>query len=577
MGYCFGVRRAMDLTFTRLERSQGPVYSHGPLIHNQQALDLLKSKGLLDWSAVDVSEVPKNSTVIIRAHGLPPDAEAELRAAGVDVVDATCPRVAAVQRLVAQEVERGADIIIWGSAGHPEVDGLMGYAAGRGHVVANPADIAALPDFPRALLVAQTTQEKEGWSAMAEAAQRRFPGAKMVNTICQATVDRQADARRLAQESEALVVVGGKNSGNTKRLFEIGLAAGAPTISVEGPDEIAHDFMDGRASVGLLAGASTPLWQIRSVHQRLDELGRRSDRSLGVFLHRFLRALVLSNIYIGLGAGCLGLALARAMGVSPPFLLFSLFFFFVQSMHLLNAFVERGSARNNDPDRSVFMSKYKKMLVPCGLFSFAMALVGAAEAGLAVFLLAAFLYLCRVAYALPVPLKCFERRQIRAVKDLPLAKPLAVSLGWATLLAFCLPLSSPPWLPWSLEGAKALAVVFICVFLNLLCRTLLTDFEDSLGDRLFGTKTSVTLLGFEKAKKFLMILIFLWGACLILCWAFIVPKAPLLWLLPPGPIFNAVILRRLSDSIGVGGYRFDLMIDGQFLLTGLSILTWSRF
>ncbi|MDR1051654.1 MAG: 4-hydroxy-3-methylbut-2-enyl diphosphate reductase [Deltaproteobacteria bacterium] len=601
MGYCFGVRRAMNLTFSCLEQRRGPVYSHGPLIHNRQALDLLKSKGLRDWAGegpggsglviggTSESEsggspgggrpnAPRDladTTVIIRAHGLPPESEERLRGRGARVVDATCPKVAGVQRLVSSQAAEGSEIVIWGSEGHPEVEGLLGYARGRGRVVSSPEDVAALPDMGQVLLVAQTTQDQDGWPEMERAVKRRFPGSSAVNTICRATVNRQAEARRLALESQALVVVGGRDSGNTRRLYEIGKKAGLPTLAVEGPGEIDPAFVAGLSSVGLVAGASTPLWQIRAVHQKLAELARSGGRTPQDFLARFLRALVLSNIYIGLGAGCLAFALADILGYRQPGFYFSLFFFFVQANHLLNAFLDRSSARNNDPDRAAFLAKYRKVLVVCGIFSYLMSLFAAALAGPLVLCLLLFSTLCRVAYNFPLPRIPFAGIPARSLSDLPLAKTLAVGCGWAATLTLSLPLASPPVLAWDVGGLKITMAACGCVFLNLLCRTLLTDFEDSLGDKLFGTRTSVTLLGPQKATKLVSSLLALWALYLIFLKIFVVPASPILLLLIPGPLLNALALRRLvKDSVVMGGYKFDLALDGQFFLTWLLALAW---
>ncbi|MDR2388127.1 MAG: 4-hydroxy-3-methylbut-2-enyl diphosphate reductase, partial [Deltaproteobacteria bacterium] len=433
IGYCFGVRRAMNLTFACLESRQGPVYSHGPLIHNQGALDLLASKGLKPWpqdgANGDAHEIDPKGTVIIRAHGLAPIEEAKLKATGLKVIDATCPRVAGLQRLVANHVKEGGSVIIWGTAGHPEVEGVLGYAQGQAQVLSGPEKVASLPNLKKVLLVAQTTQDKEKWPQMSQAVLERFPEAKTIDTICQATVNRQSEARRLARECKALVIVGGRDSGNTKRLGALGQRAGLPTLVVEGPEEIEADFVKGLASVGLAAGASTPLWQIRSVKQRLEALSRAGEASPSNFLKRFMRALVLSNIYIGLGAGCLGQALAKVAGCPFSGLYFGLFFFFAQFMHLLNAFIDRASSRTNDPDRAIFMVKYKRVLIFLGNCSFLLSLSGAYLAGPLVLALIIFLSLARTIYNLPLFGTYQKTLGIVSLKDLPMAKTLAISGG----------------------------------------------------------------------------------------------------------------------------------------------------
>jgi 4-hydroxybenzoate polyprenyltransferase len=221
-----------------------------------------------------------------------------------------------------------------------------------------------------------------------------------------------------------------------------------------------------------------------------------------------------------------------------------------------------------------------------------MSLLAAILAGKWVLCLLLFSTFCRLIYSFPIPNfliphwlipKRFlafggslTQTGIRTISDFPLAKTLAVSLGWATSLTMTLPLANPPVLKWDVEGLKITVIVYLCIFFNLLCRTLLTDFEDSLGDRLFGSRTSVTLLGPKKASRLMGALLGLWTIYLLILQFFIVPSAPIFLLIIPGPILNALALSRLNqDSIGMGGYKFDLALDGQFFLVYLLLLVWS--
>ncbi|MDR2725061.1 MAG: 4-hydroxy-3-methylbut-2-enyl diphosphate reductase, partial [Candidatus Adiutrix sp.] len=227
LGYCPGVKRALDTAFKLLARRGGDVFSHGELIHNPPTLELLARKGLKPWRGEG------RGTVIIRAHGLPPGEVAALKAHGLTISDATCPRVRLVQTLAAEEAGRGRLVIIWGQADHPEVIGLMGHAGDRGWVISGPREAAALPDAESVLLVAQTTQDQDLWPEVAAAVRARWPEALIKNTICEATVTRQSQVRDLVKLTEALVVVGGRTSGNTRRLADLGLAAGRRTFLTE--------------------------------------------------------------------------------------------------------------------------------------------------------------------------------------------------------------------------------------------------------------------------------------------------------------------------------------------------------
>jgi 4-hydroxy-3-methylbut-2-enyl diphosphate reductase len=577
MGYCFGVRRAMDLAFSLLERSPGPVYSHGPMIHNRQAMEILGRKGLGAWpedpgalEGLDRSKI----TVIIRAHGLAPAAEAALRETGVALADATCPRVAEVQRLVAQEAAAGADVIIWGAAGHPEVEGLMGYAAGRGRVLSGPEAVAGLGELGAVTLVAQTTQNLDLWPEVEAAVRARFPAVKAVNTICQATVNRQSEARRLAEECEALVVVGDRHSGNTRRLFEIGRAKGLRTVSVEGPEEIGPELVEGVASVGLVAGASTPHWQSRLVQQRLMALGRASQNSPLAFALRLLRALVLSNIHVGLGSGCLGWALARGMGYELPGHLFGLFFFFTQAMHLMNGYLDLNVARYNDLDRADFLLKYRPFLLALGLGSMLLSLTSAWLAGRPVLGFILMLSVLAYLYAVPWPMSPLGRWGVRRLKDVPLSKSLCTALGWASLLTVPPFLAEPRLLALGARDLELAGWAYAFVFFQVFSRSLRVDFQDSLGDRIFGRRTVVTILGWRLATRVLLASLLIWAG-LITAASLRFPGGPLPWLMVSGPLYNAALLPWLVKKGRLSGFAFDALLDSQFLLAALMVELWS--
>lgn len=269
-GFCVGVRRAVEKAIDSAARASGPVFTDGPLIHNPDMLEELGRRGI--HVAEDLASVPDGATLVIRAHGIPPDRRTALLAASARVVDATCPEVARIQGLIRQNVARGRAIVILGDAGHAEVVGLLGHAQGRGHIVSNANDVAALPaDIGPVTLVAQSTQDEDAFAAVADAVRERFPDAEILDTICDATKNRQRELRDLAARSDMLVVVGSRTSANTRRLADIA-ARLRPTALVSGADDIcAGDFATAQ-TIGLTAGASTPDATIQAVLRRLQDL-----------------------------------------------------------------------------------------------------------------------------------------------------------------------------------------------------------------------------------------------------------------------------------------------------------------
>lgn len=268
-GYCMGVRRAVEIA-RRLVRDEGrDVYTNGPLIHNPQALEELRRSGVIALSGAE--SVPR-APVIVRAHGVPPAVLERLEREAERVVDATCPKVATIQQRISEYSRKGYAVVIAGDADHPEVIGLVGYARGPAYVVACPEEVDELPAMDLVLLVAQTTQDEEVFEAVRGRLLRRFPRAEALSTICESTHRRQTEVREMAPRVDAVVVIGGRESGNTRRLAEIARSLGAPTYHVETPEELPLDALRGLARVGVTAGASTPSRVIEEVVRALSSL-----------------------------------------------------------------------------------------------------------------------------------------------------------------------------------------------------------------------------------------------------------------------------------------------------------------
>ena len=270
-GACYGVQRALDLALKAVEDG-GRAYTLGPLIHNPQVVAQLAERGV---RAVDgVEDVAGAGTVVIRSHGVTPAVKRSVAACGLPLVDATCPHVARAQRAAADLAEQGRHVVVVGEAGHPEVVGLVACAREAGasvSVVAGPDDLPDTLDGPVGVVV-QTTQTREVLDAVVAALEQRGVQLLVKNTICFATRQRQEAAAALADEVDAIVVIGGRNSSNTSRLADICAAACPRTHHIESPDEIDPAWLAGCGAVGVTAGASTPEGQIDAVAAFLEAL-----------------------------------------------------------------------------------------------------------------------------------------------------------------------------------------------------------------------------------------------------------------------------------------------------------------
>ena len=257
-GFCMGVQRAVDVALNAPDHCPAPIRTFGPLIHNNQVLQMLANKGIQPMDQLPPAQ--GRGTMIIRAHGIPPQSQAQIKAAGFHVVDATCPRVKKVQVIIERYARQKYGVIIVGDHNHAEVAGLMGYAGDRGVVIESRAALEQLPPFDNAIIVAQTTQNTKFFREIREWVRQNHPQFKIFNTICDSTEKRQAEVRMMAGQVAAFVIIGGHNSGNTRRLAEIARETGRPAFHIETEADLDLAALRKFNTLGITAGASTPPW-----------------------------------------------------------------------------------------------------------------------------------------------------------------------------------------------------------------------------------------------------------------------------------------------------------------------------
>lgn len=273
-GFCMGV----DLALRRLDKlvkaADGrPIFILGPIIHNPQVLKRYAEKGV---TIVEKPEdVPGGAYVVIRAHGITREVEAELKARDIVIKDATCPRVKKAQLLIARHTGEGRELLLYGEADHPEVKGLVSYAENGHFLFGNPEELNgySLSSDKAYVLAAQTTQDRELFHTMARQLRKdKSLDIKILHTICDATKLRQKEASELAEEVDYMVVVGGFNSGNTRRLAQVASDRGTPSQHVETVADLDLENLKQYKRIGVTAGASTPRVLIDEVLDALESL-----------------------------------------------------------------------------------------------------------------------------------------------------------------------------------------------------------------------------------------------------------------------------------------------------------------
>lgn len=268
-GFCWGVERALRLAKEAAAGAPGPIHTLGPLIHNPSVIASLAEQGI---EVVDDAADKRGGTIIVRSHGVPLDTMTALADGGLTVVDATCTFVKAAQEKAARLREEGYCVVILGEPAHPEVLGIRSYAGPDSVVVQGPTDLPPELSGRRVGVVVQTTQSQARLISLVAALVPRVRELRVHNTICHATEERQQAAVAMASGADLVVVVGGRNSGNTSRLAELCSAVQPRTHHIEGADEIRLEWFSGACVVGVTAGASTPPEQIEAVVRRLEEI-----------------------------------------------------------------------------------------------------------------------------------------------------------------------------------------------------------------------------------------------------------------------------------------------------------------
>ncbi len=268
-GFCFGVKRALDITLDIAKKDKKGVYTLGPLIHNPQVIEKLKNEAIVP---IDDIEDKNIKSLIIRTHGIPYYLYDTIRSQGVNIIDATCPFVKKAQQYAQHLKENGYQVVILGDINHPEVRGIMSYAGEDVIVIDNSTVLPRLKS--KVGIVVQTTQPIESLKKLLSNIIAHVKEVKVYNTICSSTALRLKETEDMARVVDAMVVVGGKNSANTTQLTNLCKSLGVRTYHVETASEIDSAWFKDIKKVGITAGASTPHWIISEVEQKVCDLGK---------------------------------------------------------------------------------------------------------------------------------------------------------------------------------------------------------------------------------------------------------------------------------------------------------------
>jgi 4-hydroxy-3-methylbut-2-enyl diphosphate reductase len=544
--------------------------TYGPLVHNDQALRFLSLRGVREFpeDPDSAGESFPAGSVLIRAHGVPPECRRRLLASGRKVIDATCPHVANNQRLAREAAAAGMAVIIAADPSHPETLAVAGEAGTNCRLVSSLAEVDELGEDTAAggiLFLAQTTFNAKLFGEMSEAMSRRFKDCRIVDSICLATHNRQEEAERLAAAADILVVVGSRRSANTRRLLEAGKASGKTAILVETASDLQAGDFAGHSVAAVIAGASTPGWITQEVASRLYRLGRPG---LGDSLSRLAHFLSESRISTALAAAGLAAAAQQLAetGMVPSLILAGAGYVFFA--HVLNRRLpDNPEAARLSPIDSFYQARRRRMLGIAWLSAGSGAAL-AARSGPAIFSLFLAASLAAVLYALPAPP---APRRIARIRGIFSPRYWAMPIGWALILA-----APPAWKSGSLfPGLAAMLMVFFIRLGGALVR----DLHDIASDRLLGIDTLSSRLGPGSAGR-------LASACFAA--AALIPATSAIqaavrgtfapaWLISVAlislaPGLGQILLERVKNRRLLDASLLQAEVDGMCLLAGLPAL-----
>ncbi|MBN2036352.1 MAG: 4-hydroxy-3-methylbut-2-enyl diphosphate reductase [Chitinispirillaceae bacterium] len=508
-GFCMGVKRAVDLALENAGKVQGGLKTIGPLIHNRQTVEMLKARRVVELNEEKQGGDPQ--TLLIRAHGIPPEKQERFVRKGHTIIDGTCPKVKTVHKVIARYRLLGYSIVITGDEGHAEVVGLLGYAGDEGRLIHSVQEVETLPELAKICLVSQTTFDRTVFDQIADAIRRRFTAADIVvkKTICAATEQRQEETKALARQVDALIVVGGKNSANTQRLATIASACGTPTQLVETEQEIDWNSIAKCKMVGITAGASTPNWMIKRVTDYLQFMDQTQKRTVPNLMLQAFDIVANCNVFVALGAVAVYYVSCRLQGFAFNLSGAAVSFLYFLSMYLWNSLTSIESTAHHGISRYRFYERHKRSLFLLAVAAIAALLIVSYSLGTQAFFIMLFATAAGSAYhATIVPKFLRSLLRYKKLKDIPTSRDLFVALAWSTVITF---------IPQVVSGVFSLnqlvAACFGWIFILAFLRSLIFDLRDIEGDRIMGRETLITIVGEQRARTAIYLIT---GTCVTL-------------------------------------------------------------
>ena len=484
-GFCMGVRKAVLRIVNELNSSDDKIYMYGSLIHNPQTIEVLKNRGLITDDPLDEL---KNKLIAIRTHGIPVDENQRIKKNAGRTINLTCSRVARVQSIIKKYSSDGYYTIIIGDKEHAEVIGLKSYAKSGVHVVSNSDDIKKIEKAEKYIIVSQTTYERNHFNQLVDTILKKYDNINVIDTICDSTRLRQEDVINAIERGiDTLVVVGGKNSANTRSLSKIGLDNGIKTFHIETDIELNKEDFKGREHILVTAGASTPGWIINNVLEKLYIFKNESRNIIIKVINRYLQILIRSNIISSIAAMFMVLVAQVYAGIPIDIKFGVIAALFVFVMYSVNNFLDRKFLIKSNSYKYNIYDRYGAQLMIAAGIAFSLSLYLSMQTSHILALLLLVPYIFGLIYSTQLTKNFVKKININLFKKIYNTK-IVTGFGWVVAVVV-IPYFGKN-ISWDIY-ISAITYFFLFIF----SRHLIIDFAAFQGDLILGRDTLPTWLG----------------------------------------------------------------------------------
>ncbi len=571
-GFCDGVKNAVEKSFFCSLETNETIYVDGALIHNPQTIEMLEKNGVVSLEENAPPSELKDKKVIIRAHGVSPKRLGELKSVCKQVINLTCKYVSHVQSIVKKYSGRGYRVVVVGKSSHPEVVGIMGFVAedSDGYVIIKESDISALPkDNKNILVVSQTTMQSDMFENLAASLKEYYSESEdfvIKNTICSATSLRQKEAKELAERNDVVLVIGGGNSSNTKRLYEVASAITQAHYIEKESDLDKIDF-SSYERVAITAGASTPDWLIENIVNKLYEREKSGIKKYVGFLLKFF---TYSNLFFAMGAFFISLMISHVLGVGNIHkigIMTSLYYFILSS---ISHYTNDTLAINNNAQYK-FFAKIKPVMSVIVLLSIVGMLLIAFNLGRDILMLTLFSFVMGISYNMSLKNNSLAKssfifsflKKLSYIKALIISSAVVILLNGSYIIYYSLNVYQ--------QLGNLIFSTFI-VFFFMLMRQAFFDIKNSQSDKIIGSKSITTFIEIEKLYKLFIILPVICSLAIVLLVYFgVYDVGKLKYIVAFLYAFIIVIFIEKNNMIRKE-YSFSFLIDSPLYVVGLLAL-----